>query len=488
MNLRLIVRGIPLAIILPALILGAGEALAQKAPKGQAETRRKPAVSKERRAIALGRFQGARSKEIRVWALQALQSDFMLTDAEDFKKVTRDDDFAKMASDLGVEAVVVGRVERRRTVIAVRGADGRLLQEIVVRGARGPKLKQDLQASLPGALAAALGAAPGEADQKPEPPKKARGRKPEEPPELGALEEEPSEQVVLEEEEASSEADAEERVESGPAGPPLIVAAIARFLNRSLTFNDTLPSLADPAYAVPDHHLGFAPALGLQVQVYPAVFLGLGGFAGQVGLTGGFERSFPVASRYSGTLLNVPSELNSVSQEWTFGSRVRFPGEKRELGVVLAYGQHRFSIQGDEARPIVPDVAYSHVRFGGDARFDFGRLFAGAKLGLRLVLDSGELENEDLWFPNASGQAIDIGLWGGYRLIDSLDLVLGVDFVRYGFDFNPIDKANATRVAGGAVDQYLSGFAGIQFSLGGRGGTSASEASASEATSEAVSE
>jgi hypothetical protein len=144
------------------------------------------------------------------------------------------------------------------------------------------------------------------------------------------------------------------------------------------------------------------------------------------------------------------------------GLRVRALVGSLEVGASAAYGVQKFFLRGDEALPLVPDVKYGYLRFGVDGRVEFGNLSVGAKLGMRRVSSFGELES--LWFPGAKGAAFDMGLFGGYGLSEKLGIALGVDYVRYGFDFNAIPPTNPT-VAGGAIDQYLIGWMGIRFVL-----------------------
>jgi len=397
----------------------------------------------------------------------ALEKDFMLTDAEDFKAKDNEAGYAKMAADLGADAVIVGKVERQRVVLVVRGSDGAVVKEIVLKGARGARMKTTVQEAVPPAVATALGpVAEPEPEPEPEPAE-------EEPsPEAGSEdtgEEEPTED--------SESEPSEDDPDAAPTPPGLIVTAGPRFINRALKFNDALTQVSNPAYAMRDYELGLGPAVAVRAQLYPGALFGAEGFGANVGLVGAFEQGIPINSTYAGSLPGVPRELKNSMQEWYVGPRIRFPGDGNVLGVALTYGQHKFVLEGDEAVPIVPDVKYTYLRLSTDAEFSFGAVFVGAELGVRLVLDSGDLET-DLWFPNASGKGIDLGVHLGYQLLDSIALVGGVNAARYGFDFNPI-KTTATRVAGGATDQFLSGFVGIRLALGGSGGASASDDSAS---------
>lgn len=497
MTIRSALRGALLGLTVLSFTFHVSEASAQKSKAkakaaAPAASKKAPASSKQKKqpappkktSLAIGPFSGNKPKEIRTWVSDALEDDFVLTDAEDFKPKNTDAGFSKMASDLGVEAVLVGKVEKQRIVLTIRGADGAVVKDIVIKGARGPRLKKALEAGVPQAVASAVGAKLETEEAEEEAPAEAA----EEPEEAEAAKEttDESEETTDEGEEDSSGEEEEASTPSRPSGSPLVLMGGVRFFNRTLTFNDTLPQVADPAFAMRNYELRLGPAAFIKLQLYPGAFLGGDGFASNIGLIGGFEQGMPIASKYAGNLPNVPPELTNSTQEWFVGSRLRFPGETTEFGGAITYGQQKFILEGDELFPIVPDVKYGYLRLGGDAWFNFGALFVGVELGVRLVLGTGELERKDLWFENAAGNGIDLGLRFGYQLFDSVAIVLGGDLIRYGFDFNPMDKATATRVAGGAIDQYLSGFAGVRFTLPGSGSaTAASSASAVSASAEA---
>jgi hypothetical protein len=76
------------------------------------------------------------------------------------------------------------------------------------------------------------------------------------------------------------------------------------------------------------------------------------------------------------------------------------------------------------------------------------------------------------WFPGATGSGLDFGAFLSYEILKFMDVAAGVDYIRYGFDFNNIpDDAGtsgnltSTKIAGGATDTFLSGWAGLVFHL-----------------------
>jgi hypothetical protein len=117
---------------------------------------------------------------------------------------------------------------------------------------------------------------------------------------------------------------------------------------------------------------------------------------------------------------------------------------------------------GPMATGAIPNVAYKFAGFTADARFHFAEVIElGLHVGTRLVLDTGALGK---WFPKTKTNSINAGLQLGYQVTPLIGVVAGADLVRYGFDFNPVPMNNAL-VAGGAVDQYISGYAALRVTL-----------------------
>jgi hypothetical protein len=105
-------------------------------------------------------------------------------------------------------------------------------------------------------------------------------------------------------------------------------------------------------------------------------------------------------------------------------------------------------------------------------------IFASVHFAPRFLLSLHQIDQQGVWFPDATGSAIDAGFTVGYGVLPFLDVVAGFDFLRYGFDFskspktnpcgpNNADIANCNKVAGGASDVYISGWIGAMVRLGG---------------------
>ena len=72
----------------------------------------------------------------------------------------------------------------------------------------------------------------------------------------------------------------------------------------------------------------------------------------------------------------------------------------------------------------------------------------------------------------ATGSGIDFGAFVSFEILKFMDIAAGVDYIRYGFDFNNIPDTAGTpgdltsqKIAGGATDTFLSGWAGVVFHL-----------------------
>jgi hypothetical protein len=53
----------------------------------------------------------------------------------------------------------------------------------------------------------------------------------------------------------------------------------------------------------------------------------------------------------------------------------------------------------------------------------------------------------------------------GYEILPGLDILAGFDFRRYFYTLHP--KPGDPNIAGGALDEYIAGWGGIQYRLPG---------------------
>lgn len=207
-----------------------------------------------------------------------------------------------------------------------------------------------------------------------------------------------------------------------------------------------------------NYELDAAPLIFLGARWYPLAHESRGDLA-NVGVVGRYAHVFPPTA-----LTRDGRRFDSASNEFFVGVQGRAPIDEHELGLSAGYGQQRFEVTGDEAAPLLPDVVYDYLRVAVAAELRFGEFRFGGELGKRFVLATGELETA-AWFPHVAADAIDARAFVGHALVDDVDLIAGVAITRYFFAMNP--RPDDVRVAGGAVDQYLSGWVAAVWSLPG---------------------
>src|SRR5690606_13372255 len=107
-----------------------------------AQTRATPAV---RPSVALGPIRGKRAKSVRTWVRNALKRHFVITDAAE----GTDDAFAKSASMLGVQYILVGAVEGANLTLSVRDAEtGAVVDTLELKNRNVYRLKRSIATSL----------------------------------------------------------------------------------------------------------------------------------------------------------------------------------------------------------------------------------------------------------------------------------------------------------------------------------------------------
>jgi hypothetical protein len=403
-------------------------------------------------SVAIGAFDGAKSDDVRSAFIDALKKDssYEVTDAEDIKTSAKGKAIAEAAKGLAVNAVITGKVSKGfgLKLKVFNGADGKLLDEVEIKGGALPKLKTNIEKTGAASVGDALGALKPKVEEKKE-------------------EEAPAADEEKAEEEAPAEA--EVSVGSGTTGKgdlsPLDITAGLRPMHRTFTFHQTLADVrpGQGYFQLLKYELPLGPTLFIDGNFFPGSLVTKGP-AEWIGLTGGFEKGFATQSVY-GEGTPDQKTLKTDEQAFYVGARLRFPIGEHMLGATGTYGQHSFTLLGDEGPfPLIPDVKYSYIKVGLDGTFRFGDFLAGARLGKRFVSSTGALQTQ--WFPNVKTSSLEAGVTVGYRLVSMLDLVAGFDWLRYAFDFNPV-PLRPSYVAGGAVDEYLSGYIGFRFHLPG---------------------
>ena len=179
-------------------------------------------------------------------------------------------------------------------------------------------------------------------------------------------------------------------------------------------------------------------------------------------------RNFSVIGRgelavgVNGSRTSDGTEYSTSSSEWSLGAGFDVRISSTRIGVVAAYGEHRFALGDDPAMELVPDVTYRYVR---------GGLVVTAPLapkweltvtgGWRQLLGLGGM-TEATWFPRATGNGLDGSAGIAFHVTPWLDVQARVDLRRYFFAMNP--EPGDPWIAGGATDQYFGGALGLAIS------------------------
>jgi len=423
------------------------------------------ADASEKAKVAVGGFDGAKSDEVRSAFIDALRKDgnYEVTDAEDVKASSKGSAVASAAKGLGVDFVITGKVSKGFSLkLKVLGANGKQIDDAEIKGGALPKLKSNIEKTGVSSVADALGKKAKPSEDKKDDKK------------------DDAAPAADEDKKDDEEKPAEDKpADSGPNNDkglsPFDLTAGLRPMNRKFAFHNTIAEVRPGAgYGqLLKYELPLGPALFIDLNWFPASHF-MTGPAEWIGLTAGFEKGFAISSVYAEGVQGRQQTLKTNEQAFYVGPRFRLPIGAHMLGLTGTFGQHTFALEGDEAAPLVPDVKYTYVKVGVDGLFRFGDFLAGARVGKRFVMSTGDLEKA--WFPHVKTQSLEAGVTVGYRLVSMLDLVAGFDWLRYGFDFNPnplrtvstdrnLDKTSY--VAGGAIDEYLSGFIAFRFHMPG---------------------
>ena len=242
-------------------------------------------------------------------------------------------------------------------------------------------------------------------------------------------------------------------VPAGRSRAPLSVALGVSFQNRDYSYND------DAFESLRPYELAGAPAIAADVRWYPAAHF-VDGFARHIGVD--------FRGRY---LVGVSSEdadgneFGTSSFDLVGGLRGRFPLGSHEVGLALGFGQHQFSVDVPDDGPALPSVTYTYLRIGADGRVGLpADLHIYGGFAWRQVFSAGDLDSDE-WFPRASTGGLDAQLGIGWVFYQGLELRLGGELTRYFFSLNA--EPGDARVAGGALDQYITGTIDVVWTLDG---------------------
>ena len=154
-------------------------------------------------------------------------------------------------------------------------------------------------------------------------------------------------------------------------------------------------------------------------------------------------------------------DFKTSASEWSATAGWGLAIKRVDVALTAAYGEHRFSIDGDQGMggELLPDVTYRWARGGLDTRWPLGARWAlSARGGYRHLLGTGDLQN-GAWFPRATGQGVDGSVGIHLRVAGWLGAYARAEVRHYFFALNP--EVGDELVAGGAVDSFLGGAIGL---------------------------
>jgi hypothetical protein len=181
---------------------------------------------------------------------------------------------------------------------------------------------------------------------------------------------------------------------------------------------------------------------------------------------------FALIGSYEGAMFG---DVQDADQDTTFGVRFselqgglrgRYPVDGNEVGLSATFGSMLAGLD-DGGEADVPDFRYTFVRVAADGKMSFGQLSAMASLGLRVPTGYGEVGTAE-WFPRLGGYGVEGSLGVEYRLSELIGIEASGSLRRFVLNMNSLPQdatGGVSEVAGGAVDLYLSGYIGVNFSL-----------------------
>jgi hypothetical protein len=464
----------------------------------------------EAKRVGVPRFDGPQEATVRRAVMQVLKgSGYEVVGAKELDAAAKgtgvqldsNDGFKTVAKELAVSAFVAGEVSKKKAKLTVRnGSDGSVSGEGSFGGPNPNKIAADVRDGFTRRLGSAVerGRAPSGAKK----PTAAPPPEAEEPEEKEAKEAPPvasnsgggSDDSSSKSKPAASGSDETPpstrsdsggpdetlarkappppEAEGGPTGPRALDIGIGLGgFSRSFDYNQDYSGLRS-------YKLQLGPVAVASVIVFPAAFM-TSSFAANVGLEGRLEQTFGVTSSVAPTtdstgapIAPYPNGANfsTIIHDYYGGARVRLPLRGgHEIAVFGGGGEHAFSFRtnGDRQNLTIPDTIYNYLRGGVDARFELpSGMTAGASLGYRYIINRGGSQiTSDAYFPGLGVAGIDAGAMLGYHVTPSIEARFDVNLRRYFYAMNSIQ--GDTRVAGGAVDQYIGFTFGAAYIFGG---------------------
>jgi hypothetical protein len=260
-------------------------------------------------------------------------------------------------------------------------------------------------------------------------------------------------------EESTSETTVEDRTsrleeQPAPRGVPhAVLSARAGYMHRALEYSSDIynrlraPTTNNWVYRFDAGFYPFARPLKERLSI-------IGSYEGSLGGSVYDERS--------------DSDFGVGFSEWSAGLRFRQPLGEHELGIQATAGNLTSGLDESSGVTGVPEISYTLLSPSVDVALNFGAFSLRSSLTYQYSVGGfGEISNSD-WFPHMEGNGYEAQLGLDYRLSSSVTLQGSGTWRRFVLDMNsrPEDAVGGkSEVAGGAVDQYLSGYFGLKFTL-----------------------
>ena len=214
-------------------------------------------------------------------------------------------------------------------------------------------------------------------------------------------------------------------------------------LNRNYSYRD------DIFDALSKYRLPWGPAPSAELEFFPGALFS-SGIAANFGIRGAFNYVVGVSSVANG----VKYASSSMKLQASLVGRIPLRIVELQLGV--GYGMQTFGIaasSGGTNRPNIPDVSYGGIRPMLEATVHFTPIF-GLHLGgaYQVLITKGELGS---YFPRSVGGGADMWVAVSVKPLSHFAIRLQGDYSRYFFALKP--QLGDTNIAGGALDEYLSG-------------------------------
>ena len=379
-----------------------------------------------------------------------------------------------------VALLIIQPVGQSFTINVLNGADGTPLDAITVRGTdkKPPKAlkKEDLAALMfaVGSGTSPVAGAPVDATPPPDAPKnepvatKTEPARPEPKPEPARTEPTRAEPTPV----------ADTRTESSSTGPEISQSADDARPPSSLPalrlsvggggFNRALRWSGNPSPYLSSANYPFTASISVDGTWYPGAHF-TSNFLSNLGLFGAADFGVGMVSRFAPSEGEV-ARFSASASRIRFGGIVRIPVVERFTAFAhVGYARHEVTTANvafddpTQVRPNIPNVLFNGFRGGVGVRLRIvGSLELDAGGSFQTVAGKGEIASAN-FFPDASAFAVDAGGGLSLQLVDHIRLRAGAEWQRYFLTLHPADDVQY--YAQGAVDQYITATASIQWQL-----------------------